>query len=53
MVSRRPGHYGLCASIVTALYKVTFIQGIYRGFLSVQACAAGYALIYVTALKLS
>jgi hypothetical protein len=38
-LSRRPGHYGLCASLITALYSVTFIQGIQRFPVNAGLCS--------------
>jgi hypothetical protein len=39
MLSQCPGHYGLCAFFVTALYYVTFIQGIQRFSVNEGLCS--------------
>jgi hypothetical protein len=50
-LSRRPGHYGLCI-----LCHCTILSNIYARYTMVSCqcrpCAAGYALTYVTTLKL-
>jgi hypothetical protein len=38
-LSRRPGHYGLCVPLITALYEVTFIHDIQRVSVNADLCS--------------